>query len=78
MSNVIMSYSDVRQVWDIFWKKDIKKFDRKKAKVNIAIAQSKRIVDFLSLYRADNDDIIIPRDVWMDLEKEINSSLNDE
>ena len=77
MSNVIMSYSDVRRVWNIFWKEDIKKFDRKKAKVNIAIAQSKRILDFLFLYRTDNDDIIIPRDVWMNLEKEINSSLND-
>ena len=77
MSNVIMSYSDIRRAWDVFWKEDIKKFDRKKAKMNIAHVQSKRILDFLFLYRADNDDIIIPRDVWMDLEKEINSSLND-
>jgi hypothetical protein len=68
-----MSYSDVRQAWDVFWKKDIKKFDRKKAKVHIAIVQSKRIVDFLSLYKSDNNDIIIPRDVWMALEKEIKS-----
>ena len=70
--NVVMSYSDVRQAWDAFWKEDIKKFDRKKAKINIAIVQSKRIMDFLFLYKNDNDDIIIPRDVWLDLEKEIN------
>ena len=75
--NVIMSYSDVRKVWDIFWKEDVKKFDRKKAKINIAIAQSKRIMDFLSLYKADNDDIVVPRDIWMDLEKEINSKINE-
>ena len=71
-----MSYFDIRQVWDAFWKEDVKKFDRKKAKLNIAIAQSQRILDFLSLYKTDNNDIMIPRDVWMDLEKEIKS-LND-
>jgi hypothetical protein len=68
-----MSYSDIVQVWDAFWKEDIKKFDRKKAKVNIAVAQSKRIVDFLSLYKNEDNDIIVPRDVWIDLEKEVNS-----
>lgn len=73
MSNLIMSYSDIVQVWDAFWKEDIKKFDRKKAKVNIAVAQSKRIVDFLSLYKNEDNDIIVPRDVWIDLEKEVNS-----
>ena len=74
--NLVMSYSDVRQVWDAFWKEDVKKFDRKKAKIHIAVVQSKRILDFLFLYKTDNEDIIIPRDVWMDLEKEINSSLD--
>ena len=75
--NLVMSYSEIRREWDAFWREDIKKFDRKKAKSHIVAVQSKRILDFLSLYRADNDDIIVPRDVWMDLEKEINSSLND-
>jgi hypothetical protein len=70
-----MSYSDIVQVWDAFWKEDIKKFDRKKAKVNIAVAQSKRIVDFLSLYKNEDNDIIVPRDIWIDLEKEVNSKL---
>jgi hypothetical protein len=75
--NVIMSYSEIREVWNAFWKGDVKNFDRRKAKVNIAVAQSKRILDFLSLYKIDDDDIIIPRNVWMDLEKEINSGVND-
>lgn len=67
-----MSYSEVREAWDAFWRKDIKKFDRKKAKENIAVIQSQKIIDFLSNYRIDNGDIIIPNDVWMDLEKEVN------
>lgn len=75
--NFVLTYKDIHKVWNDFWRRTNPKFDKRKAKTNLVLAQADRIVELLSKCAVEkDDDIIIPKTVWYRFINEINMEKN--